>query len=260
MPEAGERPHDEQVAKTILAAEGDVDVVAEERRQRDVPTAPEVNDRAGDVRVIEVLVVVEAEHEAEADGHVRIAREVEVDLQRVRDEPEPALADGERAEIAVHVLVDELTGDIGYAYLLEEAHAHARHAAREVAGQMEAVLDLVRDVDVADDGARDELVKQAHEHHELDPRALRAHVAAIDVDDVRDRLERVERDADGQREAWRPEVRSGRAVERLDDEAAVLEHGEQRDVRRHGRGQRERRAARPPRPLDQSSGEIVERG
>ena len=97
VPQAAEEEHRDQVAvhprrRHAVAAERDVEVVAEPGRQRDVPAPPELLHRVGDVRLAEVLREAEAEHPAEPDRHVRVAGEVEVDLQRVADDPEPGVA------------------------------------------------------------------------------------------------------------------------------------------------------------------------
>ena len=54
-----------------------------------MPAAPELAHGLRDVGEVEVLEELEAEHLAEPDRHVRVAREVEVDLQRVADDAEP---------------------------------------------------------------------------------------------------------------------------------------------------------------------------
>ena len=64
-----------------VPAQRQVQVVPEPAGERDVPAPPELGDRPRDVRVVEVLQEVEAEHPCQADGHVRVAGEVEVDLQ-----------------------------------------------------------------------------------------------------------------------------------------------------------------------------------
>ena len=74
-----------------VAAEGNIDVIAQEAGQGDVPAPPELADRGGAVGGGEVQRQGEAEHEGEADRHVRIAGEVEVDLQCVGARGSPGL-------------------------------------------------------------------------------------------------------------------------------------------------------------------------
>ena len=66
-----------------VAAQRNVEVVAQEAAERHVPAAPEVAHRQGAVGRVEVERDAQAEHQRQADRHVGIAGEVEVDLQRV---------------------------------------------------------------------------------------------------------------------------------------------------------------------------------
>ena len=88
VPEAAEHHRDHQVAvgeqpAAAAAAERDVEEVAQEARQRHVPAAPEVAEARRAVRAVEVLREHEAHQQREPDRHVRVAREVAVDLGRV---------------------------------------------------------------------------------------------------------------------------------------------------------------------------------
>ena len=59
-----------------------------------MPPAPELGDGAGDVGIVKVLQKVESKHPAKANGHVRIAGEVEVDLEGVGNDAQPRKAGG----------------------------------------------------------------------------------------------------------------------------------------------------------------------
>src|SRR5215472_13615160 len=94
MPEPAQQEHDHEVEITAqpaapVAAEWNVEVVAEPVGERDVPAAPEFTHRFRDVWIVEVLEDAKPEHAHQPDGHVGIAREVEIDLQRVAGKPEP---------------------------------------------------------------------------------------------------------------------------------------------------------------------------
>ena len=79
------------------AAERDEEVVAEPRRQGHVPAPPEVGDVLRLEGRVEVLREAEPEQPGEADRHVRVAREVEVELQRVADRRRPGPPGGRDA-------------------------------------------------------------------------------------------------------------------------------------------------------------------
>ena len=72
-----------------VAAEGNIDVVSEPRAERHMPSAPEFRGGLGDERIVKVLKEVEAEHPSESYRHIRISREVEIDMERVGDSVKP---------------------------------------------------------------------------------------------------------------------------------------------------------------------------
>ena len=87
MPQAGEQPYHGDVEKlaapaAAVAAQRDVHIIAEPGAERHVPAPPEFRHAGGDVWVVEVFLELETYHPPEADGHVGIAGEVKVDLQR----------------------------------------------------------------------------------------------------------------------------------------------------------------------------------
>ena len=88
VPQTTQQHRDEQVKvgaqlAFAVASQRDVEVVSQPRRERDVPTSPELGDGGRVVGGIEVLGEVEAHQKGQTDGHIRVAREVAVDLQRV---------------------------------------------------------------------------------------------------------------------------------------------------------------------------------
>ena len=60
-----------------VAAEGDVEVVAHEGPEGDVPAAPELSDAGRGVGVVEVFGETETHDAPQADGHVAVAGEVD---------------------------------------------------------------------------------------------------------------------------------------------------------------------------------------
>ena len=94
MPESGQSPYCgkvEDLAATAyaIAAQRDIDVLAEESAEGDVPSAPEFGHRCGDVGVVEVFKKGKAKDAPDADGHVGIAGEVEIDLEGIGEGTKP---------------------------------------------------------------------------------------------------------------------------------------------------------------------------
>ena len=130
---------------------------------------------------------------------------------------------------------------------MPQAKVEARRRQGEVS-RGGGVRELLVDVAVAQDRPGDGAREQPDEGRVADDAVRGLDVAAVDVDDVRDGAERVERDAERQDHAERGEgppaaEQSAQAVERVEEEAAVLEVAEEREVCRDGRRQEQLAAA-----------------
>src|SRR5262245_29936414 len=93
VPDAGNEKGTEQVPirkprPASVAAERNIDVVPEPRRQTDMPALPELAQTGREVRIIEVQNKIEPHELRHAAGHVRVAAEVEEDLPAERDRRE----------------------------------------------------------------------------------------------------------------------------------------------------------------------------
>ena len=90
---AQEHDHEQIKIQALLAhavsTEGDVEVIAEPARERNVPALPEFGNAPRAVRAVEVAREMEPEHQAKANRHVAVRREVEVNLEHVRKAAPP---------------------------------------------------------------------------------------------------------------------------------------------------------------------------
>ena len=94
MPDAGEQLHHEQVEDLPLqalavAAQRDIDILAEPAGKGHVPAPPELSDGAGDIGEVEVLGEIEAQHLAHTDGHHGVTGKIKVELERIGDDTQP---------------------------------------------------------------------------------------------------------------------------------------------------------------------------
>ena len=233
VPQAGDQERDQQVQPPpalplAIAAERDVQVVAEPGGQRNVPATPEVADARRKIRRIEVLHQVEAEDLCRADRDHRVAAEVAVDLQRKRQRRQQQRHAAE-GRVVVPDGVHEDRSPVGDDHLQEESPDHQDgalgHAFRVPQLLFVSVLYLGQQVFRTLDGSRHELREERHEQRVAQQVLLRLRVAAVHVDDVAQRLERVERDADGQQQVQRAGGADGRK-----DHVAVFEHGQDGQV------------------------------
>ena len=75
VPESANRPDNEYVPDDFpfsgaASSQREINVVPEPGHQRDVPSAPELRDAAGEIREIEVLHQADSEQAGTADGDV----------------------------------------------------------------------------------------------------------------------------------------------------------------------------------------------
>ena len=232
MPESGEPPDDEEIPEPVapVSAERDIDIVAKEGAERDVPAAPEIGRAAGHIGVVKVLGVVEAEHPAHADGHVGIAGEIEVDLKGEGEQAKPGAGRTDLREVAIEPGLYEQRGHIGDTDFFEEPLREPAKSAPGAIPRMDPVIDFGGNLGVADDRTGDELVKEAHKEQELERRPSGGNLAAIDVDHVGDGLKGIEGDADRQRDIGNRQRNGQHRIEGLGDERAILEGAQEPEI------------------------------
>lgn len=201
VPHTGQKPNRKDVDYLTFAvsAHRDVDVIAEEGAEADVPFAPEIRHGGGGIGVAEVFREVESYGAAQTDGHVGITGEVEIDLQREGYDPYPCLPGGEIVEAAADEGRGDLAEDVGEYNLFPKADEEAVCALRDVGNGCMAAVDFLSHGVIPHDGACYELREHGDVEQQVEEVALRGRLAPVYVDKIRDRLEYVEADADGER-------------------------------------------------------------
>ena len=267
VPQSAQQHRQEQVAvgpdaALAVAAQRDVEVVAQPRRERDVPPPPELGDRRRLVGCVEVFREAEAQQQGDADGHVRIAREVAVDLQRIAVDAHQAL-ESRVEQRFVEDAVDEVERDVvRNDRLFEQARedqedARAEHLARD---HDRVLPDLRDEIPGADDRAGHQLRKERQVKEIVEPVGQRLQLAAVNVYGVAHRLENEERDADREEDVLElQEALSEQLVGDVDEEVRVLEIPQHAEV--HRDAQYHQPAFRPPeaRPVDAPGDQEVAR-
>ena len=84
----GEKIHVGPSNTAAVAAEGDVEIVPQSGRQRDMPPLPELGDAGREVGVAKVAHQLEPEKPGGPSGDVAVAGEVAVDLEGVQQDPD----------------------------------------------------------------------------------------------------------------------------------------------------------------------------
>ena len=93
-----------------------------------MPASPELCDRVGDVRIVEVFKEVKAEHFAKTYRHIGIAREVEENLEGIGDYAEPRSCNAHFALRRVAYRVEKRTYAVSKQDFLSESDRKALDA------------------------------------------------------------------------------------------------------------------------------------
>ena len=185
-----------------------------------MPSSPELGRALRNEGVVEVLEEVEAEDFSKSDSHIRVAREVEVDIKGNGNSIDPVHKHGlflsrvhDLAEV-IHRVCDE---DLLCKTDNEAACTRAEH--------LKAVLSLLKlkcYVVVTDDGTRDELGEHCNVSGKVDGVLLRL-LSAVYVNNVGDDLEGVEGDSDWKNDLQKRDLGAEDLVEVVDEEVHILE-------------------------------------
>ena len=122
-----------------------------------MPAAPELGDRLADVRVVEVFEERKAEHLAEANRHIRVAGEIEVNLQRIANRTHPRTGGRQLVRCIFEYAVRNLREHIGQQHLLAETEQKAADALGKLHKRVLSHGKLHVDIVVAYDRACDKL-------------------------------------------------------------------------------------------------------
>ena len=197
-----------------------------------MPAAPEISNALGQIRRIEVLQELEAQHAPEPHRHVGVAAEVEVDLEGIRQHADPGV-ESTRVRGIEHGVRDVPAG-VCQQDFLGEAENEKGDARGEALESVLAEGQLCGEGLVANDRPGHQVGEQGHERREIGEGLGGRRVAAIKVNDVGQRVEGVERDADGQDDAQHPERLGAdgcqKLVQRLRREHVILEEPKEAQV------------------------------
>ena len=237
MPQTGQEPYHKDVPLLIVpvAAEGDVDVIAEERAEGHVPPPPEFGRTPGNQGIIEVFEEAEAEHPSETDRHIGVAGEVKVKLERIEQRACPV---GDEGHVRQSVeRGDGKTAAVGDQNLFGKPDGEAEHPVVEVLHLNVTVGKLFFDVLIADNRTRDKLREERNVQQEGKEGFLHLRVVAVHVDDVGHGLEGEEADPDGHGQRDHGNLRVEDHIERLGEEAEIFIYPEDAEVERDRRDQ-----------------------
>ena len=205
VPEPAEQEHHDEIAvglcvASAVAAERNVKIVAQPRRQGHVPATPELGNRQRRIGHAEIARECESEHDSEPDRHVGIAGEIKIDLHGIGDQPDPRLDQGAIVNLIERDL-NERRDDVGHQHLLGETDNEYPSADGGAAKREPAGVKLTSDRLVANDRPRDQLREERNVESDVDRIAVGPEPSAVDVDDVGQAVEGEKRDAERERNA-----------------------------------------------------------
>ena len=229
-------------------AQRNVHIVPEPRRQRNVPPTPKLSYVPAEVRHVEVAHQPYPEQLRRTDGDVAVARKVAIDLKREEHRAQEQRATALRIIRREH-LVHIHRAVVRHDHLLEQTPQYLPHPVnRRAVVELPLLQELRKQVGRPLDGTRHQLRKERDECEKRNNVTRRLHLAPIHVYRVRQRLERVERDANRQyhpqQQAVRREAEQPRKLR--DKEVVVLEHRQDAEVEHDVQPHPPPRA--PPRP------------
>src|SRR5690348_10379147 len=160
---------------------------------------PEFLDRRSYVWVIEVFEELETQHPAKADGHVGVAGEVEVDLQRITNDADPSIAGVQVLGIHPECRICYRTKRIGDQHFLAQTETETLDAGCKPLQRVTTPENLFGDIMETDDWTRNQLRKHGDVNTHVERTAQGVRLAAIDVDEVRHRVKSEKRYA-----YWQP--------------------------------------------------------
>ncbi len=243
MPQGAQHKDDHQVAVGLggavaVAAKRDIDVVAEEARQRHMPALPELGDRARGVGAVEIAREAETHHARHADGHIGIAGKIEVDLERIANRAQPRRI-GRKDSVGPVGGVDHGAERIGDQELLRQADDEDHHAPVDVLAAQRTLmrLQLFAHFSKAHHWPGDQVREQEDINGEAGQLGLGLDGAGKDVQLVGQEMEDVEGDPERQDDVpvgdARRQVDTRQVGQQASQEQQVFVPDQRRQVRRH---------------------------
>ena len=135
VPQAAQQHGGHQVrvgpgAAAPVAAEWNVQIVAQPARKRYVPAPPELGDAARQVRASKILREVEAEKQRQTDRHIGVSRKIEVDLNRKGGDSAPCGEPSGTGAGILKIRIGEARELVRDGQLLQQAEDGQQHAAQ----------------------------------------------------------------------------------------------------------------------------------
>ena len=207
-----------------VAAQRDIEVIAEPARKGHVPAPPEILNTGGLVRGVEVPRQFNIEKEGTTDGHIAVAGKVEIKLQRIAESAKCRVTECERSG-NIESMVDEGGKRVGDDDLLGKADTQHDKAAVDIVpadAPAQGVGKLGHHFAVMHDRPGNELGEEADKKPVVQGAFIRWIVLlGIDIAKIGDLLKGEERNADRKHDVLKRQI-CAEAVQAGKEEVRVL--------------------------------------
>ena len=220
-----ENPEESAEGDVPVSSKGNVEVVLQPTRERDVPTLPKVGTVGSLIRRVEILGEIESHELGEAYRNVGVSREIGIYLKGINKECHEVLETGKEGRVGKYSVDEIHCQEIGKDYLLQKTVQDPKHSHTELhTAQMIRTIQLGNEVGSLDDGTCHQLGKEGHIEPEIEDVAHRFHKSPVDIGRITDHLERIEGDSHGKNDSVHtPELALGEKVSRLSSDVGHLE-------------------------------------
>ena len=216
--EDGENISHPKRARYSVSAQGSVEVIPKPGGERDMPAPPEICHRIREIGTPEIGHQVVAHDASCTDGHIRVAREVAINLNG----KENCCENQEGCRVAARTRVDRVDNHgqaVGDDHFLDQTPEDELKPLNDSLGlEMRFAAELRKQTMAALDGPGHQLREEGDVEREDAQMALSRSVAPIDIDRVSDGLEGVEGDAKRQQE-----IKRGHGVKDVDRFQGLLD-------------------------------------
>src|SRR5437762_6701000 len=215
-----------------------------------MPASPKIGKANGRVRKTEIILQMKAKAESCANGAGRVASEIEKNLAGERHDAEPGIKRDERTRVTKDAIGRTGEHHVGEHDFFEQTEGHEQQTPEKLArAQTWRPNKLRKKIARSDNRPGDQLRKKGNGQDEIAQRLRRFQNAAIDVERVRERMERVKGNADRQKNVemrWLIDDADPREqpLKVLQQKVPVFEKPEHAQVHAHAANQP--RAARTP--------------
>ena len=173
---------------------------------------------------------MESEHSPQTNCHVGIPGEIVINLERIRQRAQPRHCNRQLASGKFERRVRDNAHRVGNQHLFSQTNDEPANAVGEIVKRRLAFMNLVSDGFVTNNRAGNQLWEKRNVQSHVERVLLRLTFAAIDVDNVGNRLKRKERNPDRQHDFWNRNVAASKVIDVPQNKHPVLEIGENAQV------------------------------